>query len=145
MGWDRENGPLRIPDDTGTKRDLVSQYALLSDKNVTDSELKVMGVESRDSQDSYMIFQCLYKSMTRSAKSALSLRSEDWQIEIDDGTIKNMVPSGPLYLKKIITEARMDNTATLVALRQSFFFGHLQNNKTQTTQTSTSVPKQNRT
>ena len=77
MGWDRENGPLKIPDGTGTKRDLVSQYALPSDKNVTDSELKLMGVESRDSQDSYMIFQCLYRSMTRSAKSALSLRSDN--------------------------------------------------------------------
>ena len=48
MGWDRENGPLKIPDDTGTKRDLVSQYALLSDENVTDSKLKVMQVETRD-------------------------------------------------------------------------------------------------
>ena len=57
--------------------------------------------------------------MTRSAKSALALRADDWQIEVNDGNTKNLVPSGPLYLKRIIAEAMMDSTATLVALRQS--------------------------
>ena len=119
MGWDRESGCLMINDDSGTQGNLMSQYALLSDDNITASKVTVMGIESRNSQDSYIIYQCLYRSMTRSVKSALSLRADDWQIEVNDGNTKNLVPSGPLYLKRIIAEARMDNTATLVALRQS--------------------------
>ena len=39
-------------------------------------------------------------------------------IEVTDGRTKTMTPSGPLFLKLIINEARMDNTATTVALRQ---------------------------
>ena len=64
MGWDRESGCLMITDDSGTQRNLILQYALLSDDNITASEVTVMGIESRDRQDSYMIYQCLYRSMT---------------------------------------------------------------------------------
>ena len=35
-----------------------------------------------------------------------------------------MTPSGPLFLKLIINEARMDNTATKVALRQHVIHLH---------------------
>ena len=56
MGWDRESGVLRIPDDNGAKRYIVSQYAMLTETNVTTAELAVMSTETRDSQESYLIY-----------------------------------------------------------------------------------------
>ena len=64
MGWDRESGVLWIPDDNGENRYIVSQYAMLTENQVTTAELAVMSAETRSSQESYQIYQCLYNSLT---------------------------------------------------------------------------------
>ena len=117
MGWDREDGVLMITDTDGEKRNLVTEYALLTMDDILKSEEKVLAADSRDTQESYMIFQCLFNSLTRQAKSQLSLTSGDFQIAVTDGNDETIISSGPLYLKVIIREARMDSTATTIALR----------------------------
>ena len=67
MGWDREGGPLMIKDDNGEKRSLLAEYGCISLANVLASETIVTTTDDRDTQDSYLIFHCLYNSLTRAA------------------------------------------------------------------------------
>ena len=72
----------------------------------------------------YQIYQCFFASLTQTAKSFLSLKSDYYMIEVTDGRTKMMTPRGPFFLKLIINEARMDNRVTTVALRQQVIHLH---------------------
>ena len=117
MGWDREKGVLDIPDTNGQVHNVVEHYAMLTLKDVEKSEIGHMADDSRQAQDSYMAYQCLYNSLTREARSQMSLLSDKYQIEIKSGERSMDVPSGVLYLKILIGRARMDSTASAIALR----------------------------
>ena len=117
MGWDRKKGVLNIPDAKGTIHNILDQYEMLTLKDVEQSEISHMAEDSRQTQESYMAYQCLYNSLTREARSQMSLLLEKYQIVITAGLRNIDVPSGILYLKILIGRARMDSTASAIALR----------------------------
>ena len=124
MRWDRQKGCLMATDDNNETQSLILQYALITTKNVTISKTASMGTETRESKNSYQIYQCLYASLTRTTNSFLYLKSEDYMIEVTDGSTRIMTPRGPLFLKLIINKVKMANTATAVALRQQVIHLH---------------------
>ena len=117
MGWHCKRGVLNIPDANGQIHNVVDHYAMLTLKDVERSEISHMADDSRQAQDSYMAYQCLYNSMTQEARSQTSLVSEKYQIEIKAGLRSMDFPSRILYLKILIGRARMDSMVSAIALR----------------------------
>ena len=125
MRWDRNRGVLNIPDANGQIHNVVDNYVMLTLKDVERSKISHMADDSRQAQDSYMAYQCLYNSLTQEACSHMSLVSEKCQIEIKAGLRIMDVPSGILYLKILIGRACMDSTASLIALHARIYNLHV--------------------
>ena len=110
-GW---NNILSIPDDVenpnGPSKDLLSEYGLIEMSHIRDHVDTYVETESREAQDSIMLFQCLKNSLTDSARAKILLHKGDY-------TVANNHASGPLLLKVIIRESYIDTNATTRFIR----------------------------
>ena len=76
----------------------------------------ILAVDSRDTHELYMKFQCIFNSLTRQANSHLNLTSDEFEITVTNGTSETIITNGPLYLKTILREAHMDSMTTMIVL-----------------------------
>ena len=105
-----------VPDKNGEKRSLLTKYGRVSLANVLASKKVVTTKDAQDTQDSYLIFCCFFNSLLHSAKTQINLCLDNFNIHVKQGSNKWDIPSRPLILKVIITESRMNSTATTIAL-----------------------------
>ena len=118
-GWDSDvTGVLWVPEDhqdqDSALRYLPTEYGRVTMEQITNFERSYLGLETRASQDGYMIFKCLMNSLSKEARMKIETWESEYMITNDQGTI---VPSGNLLLKVIIRESHLDTNATTQSIR----------------------------
>ena len=108
FGW---NNILTIPVGNNINKNLVKQYASVTMTQVTARANQYIGQETRDAQNSDMLYNFLIESLTEDFKEQVLLF-------VDDFTI-NDVPDGICLLKQIIVLTYIDNRATTAHIRDT--------------------------
>jgi hypothetical protein len=112
---------LEIPDKNGTARNLVTNYGQVTIENCKTHSLTYIAAQSRQAQNSMMMFQCLTGSLTEEASVMMLSNPEAYTV--------NSVPSGPCFLKAIIGKASIDSNAKVFLLRETLANLHLKMNE----------------
>ena len=88
---------------------LVDHYGILSYQDVMDRALDYLGQNSRDAQNSMMIFNCLSNSLTDIGKTKVYVEHQRYTV--------NGVTDGLLLLKVIVQLSHIDTKATITVIR----------------------------
>jgi hypothetical protein len=103
---------------TTTDRNFLSEYGMIPLESVTAHITMYYNTPSKQAQDSFMACQCLLSSLTHDFMNLITAYSAVYHlppIAAADGP----VPSGPLLLKLIISQAHVDSRATVSFIRTS--------------------------
>jgi hypothetical protein len=95
----------------GVNRKLLDDYGQIPIADIEANVATYIDQPNRNAQNSFMMFECLSKSLTVEALNAVLS-------EVDTYTVTN-IPSGPLFLKVIIRKAYIDTRATTAHVRTS--------------------------
>ena len=104
---------LSIPSqgDVALSKDLIESYGEISYQEVCNHALTYMHEDTREAQDSFMMYHCLMNSLTDEAQKQVRTRG-------------NVLPfmfggkgSGPVLLKVIIMVSHVDTRATITSVR----------------------------
>ena len=101
-----------------TYHNLLSEYGRVPLESVRTQALTYYATETKRAQDSFMACQCLLSSLTLDFLKLITADSSNYHlpaIVVADGP----VPSGPLLLKLIISQAHVDSRATVSFIRIS--------------------------
>ena len=123
MGWSAKGGILWVNDAEGNARNILNEYGVLTLDEITQVEETNLTSETRNAQDSHMLYHCLLNSMSPKATTTIGLKKADCCIEFEDEP--EPVQSGLLLLRYILREAQMESTASLLALRERITNLHL--------------------
>ena len=105
---------LQVPETDDPFADLINmltEYGRLSLARIREHEETYINNQARAAQDSAMLGICLQKSLTKQASKIITRRAHKY-------TIGDIV-SGPLLLKVILLESRVDTQFTTKAIRDS--------------------------
>jgi hypothetical protein len=109
--WDATGADiLNIPDRNGNRRNMISEYGLLSAQNIQYHAIPYHTRQTRQAQNGVQMGQCLLNSMTEAGKIKIMKESD---VYYADGIL-----SGPLLLKLILKKAIIDLHATSANLRE---------------------------
>jgi hypothetical protein len=112
--WDATDADiLNIPDSNGTRRNVISEYGVLSAQNIRDHASTYHTLQTRQArqaQNGVQMGQCLLNSMTKAGKLKIMKESDAYYV--------NGILAGPLLLKLILKKATIDSRATSVSLRE---------------------------
>jgi hypothetical protein len=109
--WDATGADiLNIPDSNGTRRNVISEYGLLSAQNIRDHTRTYHTRQTCQAQNGVQMGQCLINSMTEAGKLKIMKESDAYYV---DGIL-----SGPLLLKLILKKSIIDSRATSANLRE---------------------------
>ena len=89
--------------------DLISNYGEIAMDHLSTFESSYIHLQTRAAQDSVMIYQCIMNSISKEAKDAITVWSNDYHI--------NNIPSGNLLLREVIRESHIDTNATEASIR----------------------------
>jgi len=102
---------IPIGGDVAATKDLIESYGEISYENVKAHAINYMNEDSREAQDSFMLYHCLMNSLTDAAQKQVRTRG-------------NVIPfmfggkgSGPVLLKVIIMVSHVDTRATITSVR----------------------------
>lgn len=101
---------LTIPVD-GIHLNLIDNYGEITQQQVRDHCATYVHQQSRRSQHSYQMYECLVNSLTESARVKIAPDSEQYTI--------NGVRCGPLLYRYIMAKATIDTRATLSFIREN--------------------------
>ena len=109
FGWDQSI--MMIPNPSGgVARYLLNHYGSISLSEIRAHEGTYIAQQSRDAQDTYLLYECLMNSLSPEAKAKISIWGDDfWE---------NGLPSGNLLMKVVIRECHLDTNATVASIRQ---------------------------
>lgn len=104
---------LLIPKDgnEAESRDLIDSYGELSYNDVKAHVLTYINTESREAQDSFMLYLCIMSSLTKTAQRQVRLRGKQQSFQLAE------TGSGPLLLKVVIMVSHVDTRATINSVR----------------------------
>jgi hypothetical protein len=104
---------LLIPRDgnEAESRDLIDSYGELSYEDVKAHVLTYVDTESREAQDSFMMYLCIMSSLSKSAQRQVRLRGKQHPFQLAE------TGSGPLLLKVVIMVSHVDTRATINSVR----------------------------
>jgi hypothetical protein len=113
-GWeDDANGIMLIPDDPADllsdTSNLIENYGRITMESIRAFETSYIDLQVRPAQDTYMLYKCLMKSISKEGKSKITIWKNQYHI--------NGKPSGNLLLKVIIRESHLDTNATISTIR----------------------------
>jgi hypothetical protein len=103
---------------TTANRNLLNEYGMIPLESVSTHVTTYYATSSKQAQDSFMACQCLLSSLTVDFMKLITADSNAYHlpsIVAADGP----VPSGPLLLKLIISQAHVDSRATVSFIRTS--------------------------
>ena len=92
---------------------IIHNYGSITLEQVRRWERSYIATHSRAAQDSYMLYLCLFASLTSEATKKVMLWSEQYMIEVGGVSYS----SGVALLKVIIRESHLDTNATTNAIR----------------------------
>jgi hypothetical protein len=108
---------VTIPDDNAVDRNLITNYGQLTLANVNAHAIGYMTLQTRDAQNSMLLYKYLLNSLTEDAKLVMVTMAHQYHA--------NNMPSGPLFLKSIIGRASIDTKAKILLLRESVSHLHM--------------------
>jgi hypothetical protein len=110
-GWDHILDIPRNPNDPNTPMaSMLTNYGEFTLEQLTQYVQTYINGENRAAQDSMMMYQCIWNSLTKVGCDKIWVWKQDFTI----GTL----PSGVLLLKVIIREAHIDTNATVRHIRE---------------------------
>jgi hypothetical protein len=101
-----------------TSHNLLDEYGLIPIASVRAHAMTYYANHSKQAQDSLMACQCLLSSLTLDFLKLITADSQDYHLPTIHAT-QGPVPSGPLLLKLIISQAHVDSRATVSHIRTS--------------------------
>jgi hypothetical protein len=101
-----------------TNHSLISEYGVVPLASVRTHVMSYYGNQTKQAQDSFMACQCLLSSLTLDFLKLITADADDYHLPPVVAT-NGPVPSGPLLLKLIITQAHVDSRATVTHIRTS--------------------------
>lgn len=102
------------PPPPAINRNLLTQYGLISLEQLRTKAIGYEDADGRAAQDSHMMYQCIYNTMTEEAKLKVLSDHEDYEVPLVGGGIAQ---NGPLFLKVIIRNSTVDTMSTVFFLR----------------------------
>ena len=109
FGWDR--GIMMIPDPRGgPNKYLLDHYGSITIDSIRDHESTYIARPNRQTQDTYLLYECVMNSLSPEAKSKVNILRNEFLV---DGH-----PSGNLLVKVVIRECHLDTNATIASIRQ---------------------------
>ena len=113
-GWDHDvSGILQIPEDPANVMsdtdNLIESYGMITIETVRTFEASYIALQVRPAQDTYLLYKCLMKSISKEGKSKITIWKDQYHV--------NGMPSGNLLLKIIIRESHLDTNATISTIR----------------------------
>ena len=109
FGWDAPQSGVLMLQTQHTAINILRNYGEVTLDSIRESEAIHLLTPTRRAQDSVMLFHCLMNSISKEAKTNLTIWESEYMI--------NNIPSGPLFLKIIIRESHIDTNATASAIR----------------------------
>lgn len=111
---------LQVPVN-GFNHDLTEHYGLLTFDQIRAHAISYINTETRNFQNAYQIYECLYATLTQEARTKVSTRFNDYNV--------GNKPDGLLYFKAIIATAQVDTPATISQIRYKLMnlAQHMQN------------------
>ena len=106
--------PVGLPP---TSYNLVHNYGRMSLQDVQAKALTYVGMQGREAQDSYMLYNFLIKSLTDSFKAQVLLYKQDYTITPMGG--QPAMKDRPTLLKRLIMLTYIDNRATTAHIRET--------------------------
>jgi hypothetical protein len=106
-------GIIMIPDGNTVIRNLVTNFGQLTLANISAHAIGHIDTETRNAQNSIMLYQNLLNSLTENAK--LIMITVDNQYHAGP----NNLPCGPLFLKAIVERASIDTKAKILFLGEA--------------------------
>ena len=106
--------PVGLPP---TSYNLVRNYGRMSLQDVQAKALTYVGMQGREAQDSYMIYNFLIESLTDSFKAQVQLYEQDYTITPMGG--QPAMKDGPTLIKRLIMLTYIDNRATTAHIRET--------------------------
>ena len=109
---------IPVPDAAGVvaNRDLISDYGTIPLTAVRTQGLTYYSTQTREAQDSFMSFQCLFALLETEFLKTITADDADYHLP-PPGGLGDSIPSGPLLLKCIIRKAHVDTMATVCHIR----------------------------
>ena len=102
---------IPIQGDVALSKDLIESYGEISYEDVKAHALTYMNEDSREAQDSFMLYHCLMNSLTDAAQKQVRTRGNVHPFMFGGKG------SGPLLLKVIIMVSHVDTRATITSVR----------------------------
>ena len=106
--------PVGLPP---TSYNLVRNYGQMSLQDVQAKALTYVGIQGREAQDSYMLYNFHIESLTDSFKAQVLLYEQDYTITPMGG--QPAMKGGPTLLKWLIILTYIDNRATTAHIRET--------------------------
>ena len=105
---------LIIPDSSTppVNRDLLTEYGLLTLKDIRAHASTYVETPTRLQQDNYMLYLCLYGSVTRDITLKAVMQADTYRV----GT--KALPCGTLFLKVILNSCTVDTFSTVDTIRK---------------------------
>ena len=110
-----------------TSYNLVRNYGQMTLQDVQAKALNYVGIQGRESQDSYMLYKFIIESLTDSFKAQVLLYEQDYTITRMGG--QPDMKDGPTLLKRLIILTYVDNRATTAHIAETLInMAHQLNN-----------------
>ena len=106
--------PVGLPP---TSYNLIRDYGRMSLQDVQAKALTYVGIQGREAQDSYMLYNFLIESLTDSFKAQVLLYEQDYTVTPIGG--QPAMKDGPTLLKRLIMLTYIDNRATTAHIRET--------------------------
>jgi hypothetical protein len=104
---------VTIPDGNAVNRNLVTNYGQLTLANINIHAIAYIDTQTRNAQNSMMLYLYLLNSLTEDAKLVMITMETQYHAGA------NNLPVGPLFLKSIVGRASIDTRAKISLLRES--------------------------
>ena len=107
------NNILLVPKggDLEDPKDLIESYGEVSYEDVRLSVMQYVNTESREAQDSVMLYQCIMSSLTKEAQRQVRIRGKGHPFQVAGHG------AGALLLKVVIMVSHVDTRATISSVR----------------------------
>jgi hypothetical protein len=104
---------------TTSNRNLLSEYGMIPLESVATHVALYYATPSKQAQDSFMACQCLLSSLTHDFTKLITTADSDAYHLPPIAAADGLIPSGPLLLKLIISQAHIDSRATISFIHTS--------------------------
>ena len=106
---------MSIPDSHGIHRSIIDEYGQLTMKDVRANVDTYHGTDSRDAQNCYQLYTCLFESITKEAFLKINADSDQYLLR------STKEPSGVCFLLLLIQSATIHTQATVNTIRKSLY------------------------